>query len=290
MKDQNRENKPAIVAATPQQVGEARDPWWWVERCVWTERMLTRLTASEPADRVWFRLWDKTYAPANLARALQKVWNNGGSAGADAQTVAHFARHADAELTRLGTQMRDGTYRPQPVRRVWIPKPGSSEKRPLGIPAVRDRIVQAALRHVLEPIFETEFAEHSYGFRPGRGAKDALRRVDHLLQAGHDWVVDADLKSYFDTIPHERMLALVKARVADGPVLALVERFLRAGGIRRLQFRPGGQAGKLLCARHPVQGFQEESHGGDGQGIRRRRLNLQASPGRQTRLSGTQGG
>jgi RNA-directed DNA polymerase len=94
---------------------------------------------------------------------------------------------------------------------------------------VRDRVVQAALRHVLEPIFETEFAEQSYGFRPGRGAKDALRRVDTLLKAGHDWVVDADLKSYFDTIPHDRLLALVQARVADGRVLALVESFLRAG-------------------------------------------------------------
>jgi len=227
--NRNDEAQPTPVAATPQQAGDTRDPWWWVERCVWTERMLTRLTGGETADRVWFRLWDKTYAPANLQSAFNKVWRNGGSAGADAQTVAHFARHADAELVRMGTQMREGTYRPQPVRRVWIPKPGSSEKRPLGIPAVRDRIVQGALRHVLEPIFETEFAEHSYGFRRGRGAKDALRRVDHLLQAGHDWVVDADLKSYFDTIPHESLLALVKARVADGPVLALVESFLRAG-------------------------------------------------------------
>jgi len=166
------------------------------------------------------------------------------------QTVGHFARHAEAELQRLHEQLREGTYRPQPVRRAWIPKPGSNDKRPLGIPAVRDRIVQAALRHVLEPIFETEFAlpreivcddslcaapvsisrgEHSYGFRPGRGAKDALRRVDTLLKAGHEWVVDADLKSYFDTIPHERLLALMKQRVADGRVLALVESFLRAG-------------------------------------------------------------
>ena len=191
--------------------------------------MLTRLTSGEPADRVWYALADKTYAPANLARAFEKVWRNGGSAGADEQTVAHFARQAEAELARLHEQMRDGTYRPQAVRRAWIPKPGSSEKRPLGIPAVRDRVVQAALRNVLEPIFETEFAEHSYGFRPGRGAKDALRRVDSLLKAGHDWVVDADLKSYFDTIPHDRLLALVKARVADGRVLALVESFLRAG-------------------------------------------------------------
>lgn len=227
--NQNGEEEPTPVAATPQQAGEAPDPWWWVERSVWTERMLTRLTDREPANRVWFRLVDKTYAPANLQSAFAKVWRNGGSAGADQQTVAHFARQADAELAGLHKQLRDGTYRPQPVRRAWIPKPGSQEKRPLGIPAVRDRIVQAALRQVLEPIFETEFAGHSYGFRPGRGAKDALRRVDTLLKAGHHWVVDADLKSYFDTIPQERLMALVKARVADGRVLALVESFLRAG-------------------------------------------------------------
>jgi RNA-directed DNA polymerase len=231
VQDQNDELKPTRVAAAtpPKQAGEARDRWWWVERSVWTERMLTRLTSSEPANRVWFTLMDKTYAPANLHSALQKVWSNGGSAGADEQTTAHFAQHAEEELQRLHEQLRGGTYRPQPVRRAWIPKPGSNEKRPLGIPAVRDRIVQAALRHVLEPIFETDFAEHSYGFRPGCGAKNALRRVDTLLKAGHDWVVDADLKSYFDTIPHDRLLALLKERVADGRVLALVKGFLRAG-------------------------------------------------------------
>ena len=232
--DENITTTPATVAAaTPsQQAGEAparRDPWWWVERSVWTNAMLTRLTSGEPANRVWFALWDKTYAPANLASALHKVWKNGGSAGADEQTVAHFGRRAEEELQRLHEQLRCGMYRPQPVRRAWIPKPGSNEKRPLGIPAVRDRIVQGALRHVLEPIFETEFAEHSYGFRPGRGAKDALRRVETLLQAGHVWVVDADLKSYFDTIPHDRLLALVQERAGDGRVLALVESFLRAG-------------------------------------------------------------
>ncbi len=143
---------------------------------------------------------DKTYAPVNLASALQEVGANGGSAGADAQTVAQFEGQAEAELARLHEQLRDGTYRPQPVRRAWIPRPGSPEQRPLGIPAVRDRIVQAA-----------------------------LRQVDALLKAGHHWVVDADLKSYFDTIPHEPLMALVKERVADGRVLALVERFLRAG-------------------------------------------------------------
>jgi RNA-directed DNA polymerase len=230
--DEDLTTIPATVATTPKQAGEAparHDPWWWVERRVWTEAMLTRLAMGETADRVWFTLMDKTYAPANLQSAFEKVWRNGGSAGADAQTVAHFGQWAEEELQRLHEQLRHGEYRPQPVRRAWIPKPGSNERRPLGIPAVRDRIVQGALRHVLEPIFETEFAGHSYGFRPGRGAKDALRRVDTLLKTGHDWVVDADLKSYFDTIPHDRLMALLRERVADGRVLALVERFLRAG-------------------------------------------------------------
>lgn len=245
--NQNHDAKPASVAAatSSQQAGEARaprEPWWWVERDVWTERMLTRLTSGESADRVWFRLWDKTYAPANLQSAFHKVWRNGGGAGADEQTLGHFGRRAEEELQRLHEQLREGTDRPQPVRRAWIPKPGSTEKRPLGIPAVRDRIVQGALRHVLEPIFETEFAGHSYGFRPGRGAKDALRRVDTLLKAGHDWVVDADLKGYFDTIPHDRLLALVKERVGDGRVLALVESFLRAGVLEEAKgWQPTGR-------------------------------------------------
>jgi RNA-directed DNA polymerase len=204
--------------------------------------MLTRLTQRESANRVWFSLMDKTHSPANLHRAFEKVWGNGGSAGADGQTVAHFARHAEDELQRLHEQLREGSYRPQPVRRAWIPKLGSKERRPLGIPAVRDRIVQGALRHVLEPIFETDFAEHSYGFRPGKGAKDALRRVDRLLHAGRHWVVDADLKSYFDTIPHERLMALVQERVADGRVLALVEGFLRAGVLEEAKgWQPTGQ-------------------------------------------------
>jgi RNA-directed DNA polymerase len=109
---------------------------------------------------------------------------------------------------------------------VWIPKPGGREKRPLGIPTVRDRVVQAALRNVIEPIFEQDFAEHSYGFRPGRGAKDALSRVESLLDEGHTYVVDADLKSYFDTIPTEPLLKLIKTKVTDNIVLKLIEAFL----------------------------------------------------------------
>jgi len=238
--DRTDEERPATVtAATPtKQAGEAepaREAREWVERSVWTERMLTRLTSSEPADRVWFSLMDKTYARANLQSAFEKVRRKAGGAGVDGQTVAHFERHAEQELQRLQEQLRDGGYRPLPGRRAWIDKLGSKEKRPLGIPAVRDRTVQGALRHVMEPIFEEDMAEHSYGFRPGRGAKDALRRVDNLLKAGHVWVVDADLKSYFDTIPHDRLMALVKQRVADGRVLALVESFLRAGVMEELK-------------------------------------------------------
>jgi RNA-directed DNA polymerase len=190
--NQNDDSKPASVATTPKQAGEARDQWWWVERCVWTERRLTRLTAREPADRVWCRLWDKTYAPAHFQSAFDKVWRNGGSAGEDEQIVAHFGRHAEAELQRLHEQLRDGTYQPQPVRRAWIAKPGRQEKRALGMPAVRDRLVPGARRHVWEPIFAADMAEHSYGFRPGRGANGRslsaiAAAVDRSLRGWHGY-------------------------------------------------------------------------------------------------------
>lgn len=227
--NQTNEIKPTKVAETPQQAGEVHDQWSWVERSVWTERMLSRLSSTEEQDKVWFRLIDKVYAPANLESAYSKVWKKKGCAGVDGQTVEHFTRAKETELALLHRQLKEGIYRPQPARRAWIEKMGSTEKRPLGIPAVRDRIVQSALRHVLEPIFETSFAEHSYGFRPGRGAKGALRRVDGLLKSGKNWVVDADLKSYFDTIPHERLMQLVKQQIADGSVLALIESYLRVG-------------------------------------------------------------
>jgi len=166
----------------------------------------------------WFSLMDKVYARDNLWAGWLSVTLNQGSAGADGQTVPQFKVAAAPELERLQTELRTGQYQPQPTRRVWIPKPGSVELRPLGIPAVRDRIVQSALRNVLEPIFEREFAAHSYGFRPGRGCKDALRRVDGLLTQGLTWVVDADLKSYFDTIPHAKLMERVQERIADGRV------------------------------------------------------------------------
>jgi RNA-directed DNA polymerase len=208
------------------QAGEVRARWAWTEPEVWTERMLTALEEGVKGGQ-WFSLIDKVYALPALRQAFARVKANGGAAGVDHQTVAMFEQDLEANLEKLSQMLRAGSYRPQAVRRKWIPKPGSTEPRPLGIPTVRDRVVQTALRAVLEPIFERDFATHSYGFRPKRGCKDALRRVDHLLKQGYTWVVDADLKSYFDTIPHQQLMARVGQKVADGKVLRLITAFLK---------------------------------------------------------------
>ena len=190
--------------------------------------MLKRLEESQE-QTVWYSLWDKVWQTDNLNQAILGVILNRGSAGMDGQSTGQFSRDWTRQSEQLQQELRTGSYRPQAARQVWIPKLGSTELRPLGIPAVRDRVVQTALLAVLEPIFERDFAEQSYGFRPGRGCLPALERVESLLQSGHTWVVDADLKAYFDTIPHERLLAQVQARIADGKVLELLQRYLKAG-------------------------------------------------------------
>ena len=219
------DHTPTGVPEGANQVGEVRSRWAWAEPSVWTERMLTALERGVKGGK-WFSLIDKVSGPGNLRAAFARVKANRGSAGVDHVTIAAFEGRLGANLDHLHRTLRDGRYRPQAIRRVWIPKPGRRETRPLGIPTVRDRVVQAALRNVLEPIFEREFAEHSYGFRPNRSAKDALRRVARLLKAGAVWVVDADLASYFDTIPRDRLLERVRGQVSDGRVLALLEAFL----------------------------------------------------------------
>jgi RNA-directed DNA polymerase len=196
-----------------------------VEPKVWTERMLAALEVGVKGGQ-WFSLIDKVYSLYNLRSAFAKVKRNRGGAGVDGVTIGMFEAHLEENLERLSISLREGTYRPQAVRRAWMDKPGSRDKRPLGIPTVRDRVVQAALRHVLEPIFEREFAAQSYGFRPERSAKDALRRVDTLLKAGYVVVVDADLQSYYDTIPRPPLLELVGHKVADTKVLDLVAAYL----------------------------------------------------------------
>jgi RNA-directed DNA polymerase len=182
----------------------------------------------------WFSLIDKVYRAETLRAAWQRVKANGGAAGVDRQSVERFAARGEMYLEELSTALKKGTYRPQPVRRVEIPK-GGGKFRPLGIPVVKDRIVQTALKFVLEPIFEREFLQMSYGFRPGLGCKDALREVEGLLKDGYTFVVDADLKSYFDTIPYAQLLERVEERVSDGRVLELIEAFLRQDIVREME-------------------------------------------------------
>ena len=221
------EAKPGAVLKEAKQPGETlSEKWDWVEHSIWTERMLDGLVKGVKGG-VWFSLIDKVFRPGTLYAAWATVKRNGGSAGVDHQGIKDFERDLAGEIERLAEDLRTGRYRPRPIRRVYIDKPGSKEKRPLGIPCVRDRVVQAALRLAIEPIFEREFAPHSYGFRPKRGCKDALREVESLLKAGYSHVVDADLKAYFDTIPHASLMADIGGYIADGRVLGLIEGFLK---------------------------------------------------------------
>ena len=220
------EDKSATVPLA-QQAEEILSRWRWVKPCAWTVRMLTTLEQGVKGEK-WFRLFDKVFAERNLWAAFQQVASNDGAAGVDHVSVQDFEKRLPDPIWELSDALKAGQFTPQAIRRVHIPKPGSNETRPLGIPTVRDRIVQAAIANVIEPIFERDFAEHSYGFRPGRGCKDALRRVDQLLKAGFVHVVDADLKGYFDSIPHDRLMTRLESKIADGPVLRLIESFLKA--------------------------------------------------------------
>jgi RNA-directed DNA polymerase len=229
VRDQHKEDQRTTVPYTvPFTATPAREPpsvQEWANRSVWTKHMLAALETGVRGGR-WHTLMDKVFALQPLFQASQRVLENEGVAGVDGQTVDEFAKYRMREIQALSESLRNGTYRPQSIRRAWIPKPGSTEKRPLGIPTVRDRVVQAALLQVLEPIFDVTFSERSYGFRHGRGCHQALEAVESLLAAGYVHIVDADLKSYFDTIPKERLLERVRSKVSDSRVLRLVEMFL----------------------------------------------------------------
>lgn len=233
MTNRQQGTAPARVPAA-KQAGEVRARWAWAEPCVWTERMLTALEQGVKGGK-WFSLIDKLSSPSMLRRAFERVKANGGAAGVDHQTIEMYEQRLEQQTEYLARTVRDGSYQPAAVRREWIPKPGSREKRPLGIPTVRDRVAEKALQATIEPIFERDFAEQSYGFRPGRGCKDALRRVHHLLKEGQTWVVDADLKSYFDTIPHEQLLKRIEEKVADGRVLELIRKYLEQGVLENMR-------------------------------------------------------
>jgi RNA-directed DNA polymerase len=229
-------------ATEAQQAQDIHVRWAWAEASVWSKRMLMTLEKGMEGGK-WFRLIDKVWQPSNLQRAWEKVRRNGGSPGVDGISIERFDKDRQNRLLAVNEQLKNQRYEPKPVKRVWIQKPGSRDKRPLGVPCVTDRVVQGALRQVIEPIFERDFAEHSYGFRPQRGCKDALRRVDQMLKSGKSWVVDADLKSYFDTIPHERLMEQVARKVADGRVLALIRSYLKTGVMDGLKHDEAGEEG-----------------------------------------------
>ncbi len=222
------EAKPPSVPETDKQGEE--DLWerHKAERWIWSKKMLEALDKGVRGNK-WFSLIDKVCKVTTLELAWAKVLSNAGACGVDGITVKRFAKDSPTRLLAVKEQIEGNVYQPESIKRVWIPKPGSPEKRPLGIPTVRDRVVQTALRMVIEPIFEREFSPASYGFRPGRGCKDALRQVDTLLKSGHSHVVDIDIKGYFDAIPHDRLMKLVGERIADRRVLGMIEGFLKAG-------------------------------------------------------------
>jgi RNA-directed DNA polymerase len=224
----SKQQSPASVDEAKQGTdvtGGGRRELWWAEATIWTDRMVSALVNGVKGGK-WFSLIDKVLRPSTLEAAWRSVARNKGAAGVDRISVERFAAQEARYLRELHEQLKDGSYRPHPVKRVEIPK-SDGKTRPLGIPAVKDRVVQAALKLVIEPIFEIQFRPGSFGFRPGLGCKDALREVDRLIKEGFTHVVDADLKGYFDTIPHDRLMTLVSGSISDGRVLALIELFLR---------------------------------------------------------------
>lgn len=201
--------------------------WDWVETSIWTERMLATLDNGVKGGK-WFSLWDKVIRLETLQKAWKYVKRNKGAAGIDGITTQQFGASLDHYLGRLHRRLKEGSYNPQLIKRVHIPKDGG-KTRPLGIASVEDRVVQTALKMVLEPIFEKEFMSNSYGFRPGRNAKDALREVNQLIKSGYAWCVDVDIQNYFDTIPKQGIMEQVEIRISDGRVLELIQKCLEQG-------------------------------------------------------------
>jgi RNA-directed DNA polymerase len=226
----SKESTVAPVGPTHETLTQGKP---WIDRDIWTDRMLAALANGVKGGK-WFSLIDKVNRRETLERAWQQVRKNQGAAGVDGQSVARFEAQAERYLDELGEALAQDCYEPQPIKRVEIPKaPGKT--RPLGIPTVKDRIVQTALKRVIEPIFEQDFLPNSYGFRPGKGCKDALREVDELLKAGHHQVVDADLQGYFDSIPHQQLMERVKERISDGRVLKLLDSWLKQDILKGLE-------------------------------------------------------
>ena len=227
MESKSKDALPERVPFSAIPTGETPDIRRWAQPAVWTDRMLTTLLEDKVKGGKWHALIDKVYAPRNLYSAARKVTGKRKAAGVDGQSCEEFEEHLLVETRQLSEEIKAQIYRPSAVLRVHIPKPGRpNETRPLGIPTVRDRAVQRAVLNVIEPILDHQFHERSFGFRHGVGAPDALRIVEQKLQEGYVYVVDADLKGYFDTIPKDRLLALVQEHISDSRMLKLLELFL----------------------------------------------------------------
>jgi RNA-directed DNA polymerase len=210
---------------------------------MWTEAMKAAIGQLRQAGRKWYSVYDKVIDPANLEAAWNRIHHRvqgkkrRQGAGVDGITVAKFADRANENLRILGEQLSAGRYSPSPVRRHYIPKPGSTTLRPLGLPTVRDRVVQEACRSMIEPIFEAEFLDSSHGFRPERSVETACVQVEQHLSKGKTWVVDLDIEKCYDTIPHEPLIDRVARRISDGKVLDLIRCFLKSGVMEEMNIR-----------------------------------------------------
>lgn len=173
-------------------------------------------------------LWGRVFSRENLFMALERVQQNGGAPGVDGMTVEGLPEHLRQHWESIREKLETGKYRPSPAKRVEIPKPGGGTRK-LGIPAVLDRMIQQALQQVLSEEFEGTFSDHSYGFRPRKSAHDAVEAAREHIEAGYQWVVDIDLEEFFDTVNHDRLMARMKAEIADKRVLRLVNEYLKAG-------------------------------------------------------------
>lgn len=188
---------------------------------------------------VFYVLYDKMFIPYMLREAWKSVKSNDGAPGVDGMTIEKVEEYGvDLYLKELGEELRKQTYKPQAVKRVMIPKANGGE-RPLGIPTVRDRIAQTVCKMILEPIFEADFEESSYGFRPGRSSKDAITAIKEHLKAGKTEVYDADLSKYFDTIPHDKLQIALKQRIADPRILKLINKWLKVSVCEDGQYKSG---------------------------------------------------
>jgi RNA-directed DNA polymerase len=207
-----------------------------IDKAQQLQRALYR-AAKRSATRRFHALYDKVCREDILERAWEMVKANRGVAGVDGQRIQAIEKGGTGIfLHQLREELKAGSYQPQPVRRVYIPKP-DGRKRPLGIPVVRDRVVQAAMKIVVEPIFEADFQPYSFGFRPKRSAHDANEVIRQTVNKGYNWVVDADIQSYFDTIDQEKLMDMVGKRISDSRILKLIRKFLKAGVLEEGEVR-----------------------------------------------------